>query len=1677
MSASDKFGLGYGDYRYSGILSYENEVSQSVFNCNKSDSENPTLHKRLGKTCEMQAVPPPMTGNYLPSGPDIEIDDSQILYGPRNSQPIVNESYIEVQPKVWSDAPIIEEYESDGDNEYVSVQTKGPSPSFANKQVKTPRENVKNQSTHSQKPKVNNKELGHRFTERACFVCGSFSHLIRDCDYHVKLAKQVELNKQNMSKGNGRGERKPTWNNVQRVNKQNQFVPLAVQTRTGINPVNTAKASSTNNFSTARQKVNKQTVLTSTALKVNTVKPIVNDVRPANVFHKTHSPSSRPFKRTTVLRPNFSKQKVYTAKVKEVSTVGGKWDTADNPHRTLKNKGIIDSGCSRHMTGNKAYLADFQDFNGGPVAFGGSKGYITGKGKIKTGGLACLIAKATTDESNLWHRRLGHVNFKNLKRFGRETLSVDLSTKLFLNDHPLVVAWQKGKATQKVLVRPRKGPSWLFDLDYLTDSMNYHSVRSENQANIHAGQQESNQNTEQVFLDDLARLQRQEKEANEEAEALRKNLEQETENLVTQAGAAKSSSTNIFSTVSTTAKASGTNLVNTVSIPGAGKRKGIDYDVFAPVARLEAIRIFLAFASYMGFIVYQMDVKSAFLYGKIDEEVYVSQPPGFLDPKYPEKVYKVVKALYGLHQAPRAWYATLSTFLLKNGYRRGTIDKTLFLKKDKHDIILVQVYVDDIIFGSTKKSWCDEFEALMKSRFQMSSMGELTFFLGLQVKQKPDGIFISQDKYVAEILKKFDFASVKTASTPIETQKPLVKDEEASDVDVHLYRSMIGSLMYVTASRPDIMFAVCACSRFQVTPKTSHLSAVKRIFRYLKGKPKLGLWYPRESSFDLESYSDSDYAGANLDRKSTTGGCQFLGRRLITWQCKKQTIVATSTTEAEYVAAASCCGQVLWIQNQMLDYGFNFMNTKIYIDNESTICIVVYHSKTKHIAIRHHFIRDAYEKKLIQVLKIHTNDNVADLLTKAFDLTVPTSGLYTFESKKIAQDVRARIQGKNSLVKHFEDMRLCRPSKEYFQMALRRSRESLRRVTDGAEAFLILTLFLLSLEKEEGASSERLSETQPSPSPTPTSEAPNESLPDSSSAQPSEVPFEQQPDPSPSPSPQPSPTPIIPDSIPEHTGENLGDHSSNDQSLSGKRMLRSQSSKRKLKTVSLQKRIPKKSSSKKQRMHKKNVSKQGRKIAKGESSVQRDPMFDVMPEDNIDHMEADNAQSEGRTKELVDEDKELDEDRLSTDEKVSTDLEKVSTDFEKISTDKPLVSTDGSKVSTDEQIEGADDQVEGTEENNEEKEEIFESTEDQREGTEDKVSTDEQVEGTEAQSKEENASQASQTSTLTPTSVIFGDDETIATLLINMSKAKATTKEKEKGVELKDVEEIERPRPTSQRSLLTLKPLPKIDPKDKGKKKIEEEDESESEDDDIPQAVKKFKQLESDEELARKVQQEWEAEEEKNRLAEEEATNEALIKNFDEIKARIEADRILAEKLQEQEREQFTIEERAKFLHDTIAAQRKFLAQQRSEAIRNRPPTKNQLRNQMMTFLKHVGNFKHSELKSKKFEDIHAMYEKLKKSDEDFIAIGSVADETLIKRMNKKDSSKREEIKEKSKEEVKKEENEESTRKRKLGTRKKMKSRKRRYIQHTSEDDSDKENDDLRLYLTIAQDEDKEVDY
>ncbi|KAK1415074.1 hypothetical protein QVD17_30844 [Tagetes erecta] len=399
---------------------------------------------------------------------------------------------------------------------------------------------------------------------------------------------------------------------------------------------------------------------------------------------------------------------------------------------------------------------------------------------------------------------------------------------------------------------------------------------------------------------------------------------------------------------------------------GYTQEEGIDYEeVFAPVARLEAIRVFLVYASFMKFKVYQMDVKGAFLYGPITDDVYVRQPPGFEDPDYPHRVYKLSKALYGLHQAPRIWYETLSKHLLEHGFTRGQIDPTLFMKRENEDLLCVQVYVDDIIFGSTSASMCKEFEEIMKSRFQMSSMGEINFFLGLQVKQSADGIFINQSKFVEKLLKKFKMQDCQTIRTPSDVNCKIQSDPKGKSVDQTLYRSMIGSLMYLTASRPDIMYAVCVCARYQSDPKESHLVAVKRIFRYLKGKPNLGLWYPYEGNFELYSYSDSDFGGCALDRKSTTGGCQFLGPRLVSWQCKKQTNVSVSTAEAEYIAASAGCSQVLWLQNQLLDYGFNFLKTPVYIDNTTAMFITanpVQHSKTKHIEIRYHFLRDNSEK-------------------------------------------------------------------------------------------------------------------------------------------------------------------------------------------------------------------------------------------------------------------------------------------------------------------------------------------------------------------------------------------------------------------------------------------------------------------------------------------------------------------------------------------------------------------------------------------------------------------------------------------------------------------------------------------------------------------------------------------
>ena len=383
-----------------------------------------------------------------------------------------------------------------------------------------------------------------------------------------------------------------------------------------------------------------------------------------------------------------------------------------------------------------------------------------------------------------------------------------------------------------------------------------------------------------------------------------------------------------------------------------------------------------------------MDVKSAFLNKPLTELVYVEQPPGFEDPKAPHHVYKLHKALYGLKQAPRAWYECLRDFLVKNGFEVGKADSTLFTKRFNNDLFVCQIYVDDIIFGSTNKAFSDEFSRMMTKKFEMSMMGELQFFLGFQIKQLKEGTFICQSKYVKDMLKRFDMEGAKPIRTPMQTNGHLDLNIDDKSVDKKVYRSMIGSLLYLCASRPDIMLSVCMCARFQAAPKECHLVAVKRILRYLVHTPSLGLWYPKGSNFNLIGYADSDYAGCKVDRKSTSGTCQFLGRSLVSWTSKKQNSVALSTAEAEYISAGSCCAQLLWMRQTLRDYGINLKSVPLLCDNESAIKIAnnpVQHSRTKHIDIRHHFLRDHVSKSDIDLSHVRTEKQLADIFTKPLD--------------------------------------------------------------------------------------------------------------------------------------------------------------------------------------------------------------------------------------------------------------------------------------------------------------------------------------------------------------------------------------------------------------------------------------------------------------------------------------------------------------------------------------------------------------------------------------------------------------------------------------------------------------------------------------------------------------------
>ncbi|GJZ33819.1 putative ribonuclease H-like domain-containing protein [Tanacetum coccineum] len=607
-------------------------------------------------------------------------------------------------------------------------------------------------------------------------------------------------------------------------------------------------------------------VSVNTARQVNAAhtKTTVNAARPSHIFlKKAHSTVKRPKAVVNAARP---KAVVNVVKGNNVNAVKAsacwvwkpKTKVLDHVSKhnsasiTLKkfdyidaqgDLRVIDSGCSRHMTWNMSYLTDYEEIDGGYVAFGGNTkgGKITGKRTIKTDNLDFEnVTEFKNKEMNQFCEMKGILRQYSVARTPQQN-GVDTQSNGFVRIKACDNA--DSRKDSKVIYKEKE--------DNVNNTNNVNAA-STNEVNVVGGK------TSIELLLDLNMLELEDYSIFKDDEDV--GAEADINNLDTTIQVSPIPTTRIHKDhpldqeepkklqevltlvdLPNRKRAIGTKWVfrnkkdekgimirnkGRLVAQGYTQEEGIDYDeVFTLVARIEAIRLFLDYASFKDFMVYQMDVKSAFLYGKIKEEVYVYQPPGFEDPDFPDRVYKVEKALH------------------------------------KGDILLVQVYVDDIIFGSTKKELCNAFEKLMHEKFQMSSMGELTFFLGLQ---------------------KFRFTEAKTASTPIGTQKPLLKDENGEKVDIHMYRSMIGSLMYLTSSRPDIMFAVCACARYQVNPKVSHLHAVKRIFRYLKGQPKLGLWYPKDSPFNLVAYTDSDYARASLDRKSTTGGKEKKSVRLMT---------------------------------------------------------------------------------------------------------------------------------------------------------------------------------------------------------------------------------------------------------------------------------------------------------------------------------------------------------------------------------------------------------------------------------------------------------------------------------------------------------------------------------------------------------------------------------------------------------------------------------------------------------------------------------------------------------------------------------------------------------------------------------------------------------------------------
>lgn len=426
-------------------------------------------------------------------------------------------------------------------------------------------------------------------------------------------------------------------------------------------------------------------------------------------------------------------------------------------------------------------------------------------------------------------------------------------------------------------------------------------------------------------------------------------------------------------------------------VKGYAQEEGIDFDeVFAPVARWDTIRILLSVAAQRGWKVYQLDVKSAFLYGELKEVVYVDQPEGFVKKGEENKVYLLRKALYGLKQAPRPWFSRIEGYFKQAGFHRSSYDHTFFIKREGEKCIMVSIYVDDLIFAGNDELLLEEFKLSMKQEFEMTDLGLMRFFLGVEIRQSSKGIHLCQKKYAHEVLERFEMSNCNPVKNPIVPGAKLSKEEDGEEVDGTLYKQMVGCLVYLTVTRPDMMYVVCLISWFMAKPREKHMLAAKRALRYLKGTMELGVFYKRGSELEVIAYTDSDYAGDVEDRKSTSGYVFLLNGAAVCWSSRKQEVVTLSSTEAEYVAATSCACHCVWIKGVMEQ---NFMEQnkcmEINCDNTSSIKLSknpVMHRRTKHIDVRYHYLRDLTNQEVVKLVFCGTEEQVADIMTKPVKL-------------------------------------------------------------------------------------------------------------------------------------------------------------------------------------------------------------------------------------------------------------------------------------------------------------------------------------------------------------------------------------------------------------------------------------------------------------------------------------------------------------------------------------------------------------------------------------------------------------------------------------------------------------------------------------------------------------------